>query len=48
MTNNFLIMASFNIHVSEVYVTIGLITVLYNFSFDCLLTYLILKNFRFA
>jgi len=38
-------MASFNTHVSEAQVTIGLITVLYNFSFDCFVTNLLLKNF---
>ena len=47
-TNNFLIIFSFSIHVSEAYVTTGLITVLYNFNFDCLVTNLLLNNFRFA
>jgi hypothetical protein len=37
-------MASFRTHVSETQVTIGLITVLYNFSFDCLVKNLPLKN----
>ena len=41
-------MVSFNTHVSEAQVTIGLITVLYNFNFDCLVTNLLLKNFRFS
>jgi len=41
-------MVSFNTHVSEAYVIIGLITVLYNFNFDCLVTNLLLKNFGFA
>jgi len=41
-------MVSFKTHVSEAQVSIGLITVLYNFNFDCLVTNLLLKNFRFV
>jgi len=37
-------MVSFNTHVSEAQVTIGLITVLYNFNLDCLVTNLLLKK----
>jgi phosphate starvation-inducible membrane PsiE len=47
-TNNFWIMVSFNTDVSETQVTNGLITFLYNFNFDCLVTNLLLKIFRFA
>ena len=47
-TSNFWIMVSFSIHVSEAYVTTGLMTVLYNFNFEHLVTNLLLKNFWFA
>jgi hypothetical protein len=38
-------MVSFSTHVSEAHVTIGLMTVLYNFNFERLVTNLLLKNF---
>ena len=41
-------MVSFSTLVSEVYVTIGLMTVLYNFNFEHLVTNLLLKNFWFV
>ena len=47
-TNSFWIVVSFNTHVSEAHVTIGLITFLYNFNFEYLVTNLLLKNFWFA
>ena len=47
-TSNFWIMVSFSTHVSEAYVTIGLMTVLYSFNFELLVTNLLLKNFWFA
>ena len=44
-TNNFWIVVSFSTHVLEAYVTIGLMTVLYNFNFELLVTNLLIKNF---
>jgi len=41
-------MVSFSTHVSKAYVTIGLMTVLYNFNFVHLLSNLLLKNVWFA
>ena len=41
-------MVYFSTHVSEGYVTIGLMRVLYNFNFELLVTNLLLKNFWFA
>ena len=47
-TSSFWIMVSFSTHISEAYVTIGLMRVPYNFNFELLVTNLLLKNFWFA
>ena len=44
-TSNFWIMVPFSTHVSEAHVTIGLITVLYNFNFELLVTNLFWRTF---
>ena len=47
-TSNSCIMVSFSTHVSDMYVTIALITVLYNCNYELIVTNLLLKNFWFA
>jgi hypothetical protein len=45
---SFWFIASLSTHVAEVYITTGLITVVYSISLDCLVTSLLFRHFWFA